>query len=61
MLGVSFLDAEVQDLFGDGTLTDVEMTNSPELALNGMVRYEWPAFGGTWPLWSTLTMLMNVR
>ena len=47
MLGVSFLDAEVQDLFGDGTLTDVEMTNSPELSLNGMVRYEWPAFGGT--------------
>ena len=26
---------------------DTEMINSPELTLNGLGRYEWPAFGGS--------------
>jgi len=47
ILGVSHLDAEVNDLFGDGSRTGVPMTNSPELTINGMARYEWPMLDGT--------------
>jgi len=48
LLGVSMLDAEVQDLsYGAGLVGDVPMTNSPDLTLNGMGRYQWSLFGGT--------------
>jgi len=48
LLGVSLLDAEVQNLsYGAGLVGDVPMTNSPDITLNGMGRYQWSMFGGT--------------
>lgn len=48
LFGVSILDAQVKDLnYGAGLQSDVEMTNSPELSLNGLGRYSWNAFTGS--------------
>ena len=53
--GVSLLDAEVRDLaYGDGGgpnappafIQNAPMTNSPDLTLNGLARYEWPMLQG---------------
>ena len=47
LFGVSILDAQIKDLnYGAGLQSDVEMTNSPELSLNGLGRYTWNAFAG---------------
>jgi iron complex outermembrane receptor protein len=42
LLGAAYNDIDV-DQPGGGTLTSVQ---SPEWNLNGMIRYEWPMFGG---------------
>jgi iron complex outermembrane receptor protein len=49
MLGAAFLDAEAEDIplnDGSGRVRDRDMTLAPEFSLNGLVRYEWPAFAG---------------
>ncbi len=47
LFGVSILDAQILDLnHGAGLRSDVDMTNSPELTLNGLARYTWDAFAG---------------
>ena len=57
--GVSLLDAEVKDLaYGDGGgptappafIQNAPMTNSPDLTLNGLARYEWPMLQGNMAL-----------
>lgn len=48
LLGASVLDAEVEDVnLPDGTVTDRDMPQAPDLSLNGLVRYAWSALGGT--------------
>lgn len=47
VLGVSFLENEVRDVplaVSDGT---EKAAISPKMTLNGLIRYEWPAFDGT--------------
>lgn len=48
MLGASFLDSEVTELTDTVSFPtgEEEPPMSPELTLNGLVRYSWPAFGG---------------
>ncbi|GAB4140106.1 MAG: hypothetical protein Tsb0016_07130 [Sphingomonadales bacterium] len=49
MLGASYIDAEVKNvpLRVNGPISrDVRPTYTPEWQVSGMVRYEWPAFGG---------------
>jgi iron complex outermembrane recepter protein len=57
LLGVSLLDSKVRDVPTTGligaTLTptpviavDADLPNAPSYSFNGLVRYEWPAFGG---------------
>jgi len=47
-LGVSFLDSTVEDVgMPDGTTQDRQLVAAPDYSLNGMVRYEWPAFTGS--------------
>jgi len=49
-LGLSYLDATVESIPSrdSGTLVDRAPVSAPELTLNALVRYEWPAFGGRW-------------
>lgn len=42
LFGVSILDANQQDIAGPGGVRDRPMPNSPDLSLNGLVRYEFP-------------------
>ena len=46
-LGASFLDTEVYDVVSFGIVADKESSFAPELQASGLVRYEWPMFGGT--------------
>ena len=41
-LGAGLLDTEVTESVVDGVATGSELPNSPELNLNGIVRYQWP-------------------
>jgi iron complex outermembrane receptor protein len=47
-LGVSLLDAKAKDIPNPATgeLRDRDMVAAPEVAANGVVRYEWPMLGG---------------
>ncbi len=48
--GVSYFDATVEDVplrVGGPIVRDLDPTYAPELQLNGLLRYEFPAFGGT--------------
>jgi len=48
VLGIAVLDSEVTDVPSTISATGRETPAlSPELTLNGLVRYEWPAFGGS--------------
>jgi len=48
MLGASLLDAEVEDVvLPSGRVTDREPPQAPAFTLNGLLRREWAAFGGT--------------
>ena len=47
MFGLSWLDAQVQDLAFGIFVEDADMTNAPDISLNGMARYEFNAFNGT--------------
>ena len=45
--GASFIDSEVKDvLLPSGRLVDNDLPYAPAVSLNGLARYEWPAFGG---------------
>ena len=47
-IGLSVMDSEVEDVgMPDGTIQDRKLVSAPDFSLNGLVRYEWPAFGGT--------------
>ena len=48
MLGASFLDATVKDIPNRATPTVQDRTpvSAPDVTLNALVRYEWPAMGG---------------
>ena len=48
--GLSYLDATVEDipLRGSPGVQDRTPVSAPELTLNALARYEWPAFGGRW-------------
>lgn len=49
LFGVSWFDATVKDVplrIGSSIVRDVDPTYAPELQLNALLRYEWPAFGG---------------
>jgi len=46
-LGLSLLDAEVEDINTGVSIIDRTMTMSPEVTFNALARYEWPAMGGT--------------
>lgn len=48
ILGASFIESEVDGAptpFGFD-VTNLELPNAPNVSLNGLVRYAWPAFGG---------------
>ncbi|MEM8496590.1 MAG: TonB-dependent receptor [Pseudomonadota bacterium] len=46
-LGVSLLDTEVENVgMPDGSIQDRQMPNSPDLSVNGLLRYTWPVFSG---------------
>ena len=46
--GAAFIDSEVKDvLLPSGRLVDNDLPYAPDISLNGLARYEWPAFGGT--------------
>jgi iron complex outermembrane receptor protein len=48
MVGAAYIDSEVEavpDVFG-GVVTNVDFPTAPELSLNFLGRYGWPAFGG---------------
>ena len=48
MLGVSIMDTEVSDLpLALVPSGKAEAVLAPELSINGLIRYSWPAFGGT--------------
>jgi iron complex outermembrane receptor protein len=48
MLGASLLDANVEDVtLPSGRVTDREPPQAPSFTLNGLLRKEWQAFGGT--------------
>lgn len=49
LLGAGYLDTTAEDIplnDGSGIVRDREMTLAPEFSLNGVARYEWPAFSG---------------
>ncbi|MDG2115526.1 MAG: TonB-dependent receptor [Porticoccaceae bacterium] len=47
LLGASIQDAKVLDLnYGAGLQGDVDMTNAPDLSVNGLGRYSWSALNG---------------
>ncbi|MCB1674896.1 MAG: TonB-dependent receptor [Halioglobus sp.] len=49
MLGAAYLDAQAEDIplnDGSGIVRDRDMTLAPEFSMNGLIRYEWPAFSG---------------
>jgi iron complex outermembrane receptor protein len=48
IFGAAYIDSEVEavpDVFG-GVVTDVDFPTAPELSINFLGRYGWPAFGG---------------
>jgi len=48
MLGLGYLDSEVEDVvLPSGRVDEQDMPYAPELSFNGMVRYQWDAFGGS--------------
>jgi iron complex outermembrane receptor protein len=48
VLGLALLDAEVTDVPSSISVTGKESPAlSPEVSFNGLIRYEWPAFGGS--------------
>lgn len=59
LLGVGYIDNTVEDAFRlvDGTPVDRDAVLTPDLNLNGMVRYEWPAFGGIMALQGDATYM----
>jgi iron complex outermembrane receptor protein len=48
--GLSYLDATVEDipLRASPGVQDRDPVAAPEWTANGLIRYEWPAFGGSW-------------
>ena len=59
-LGVAAMDSEIPDVpLPSGRLVDRELPYAPNLAVNGLVRYEWPAFGGTLALQGDFTYSDN--
>ncbi|QIB66341.1 TonB-dependent receptor [Kineobactrum salinum] len=46
MLGASVLEAEAFDVPLPTQAADRDIALSPDINLNGMIRYEWPSFGG---------------
>lgn len=48
--GLSYLDATAEDipLRASPGVQDRTPVSAPEWTMNALVRYEWPAFGGTW-------------
>jgi iron complex outermembrane receptor protein len=49
IFGVSWFDATVEDVplrIGSTILRDVDPTYAPEFQYSGLLRYQWPAFGG---------------
>lgn len=47
VLGLAYVDTEVKDVrLPSGSSADQEMPFAPEISINGLIRYEWPAFGG---------------
>ena len=49
-LGAGLLDAEAEDIplnDGSGITRDRDMTLAPDFSVNGIVRYQWPAFSGS--------------
>lgn len=47
LFGASVLDGEVEDVsLPSGEVVDRDMPQAPDYSLNGLIRYEWSAFGG---------------
>jgi len=49
-IGAAGIDAKVKNLLLNGIVRDVEPAFTPSLQLTGLLRYEWPLFGGTMSL-----------
>ncbi len=50
LIGAALLDAQAQDIplnDGSGITRDRDMTLAPDFSLNGLIRYQWPAFSGS--------------
>ena len=50
LLGAAVLDAEAKDIplnDGSGITRDRDMTLAPDFSVNGLIRYQWPAFSGS--------------
>ncbi len=48
ILGLAYVDTEVSGvILPSGRTAKQEMPFAPELSINGLARYEWPAFGGS--------------
>ena len=48
ILGLAYVDSEVNGvLLPSGRVAKQEMPFAPEISINGLARYEWPAFGGS--------------
>jgi len=65
--GVSALSTRIKNVtLPDGSIADREMPNAPKWTVNAVVRYEWPAAGGTWSTeingkWNASQWLENVN
>lgn len=48
MLGVSVVDSDVENVpaVSEGVEVDAQLPMAPKVSINGLVRYEWQAFGG---------------
>jgi iron complex outermembrane receptor protein len=47
VLGMAAMDSEVEDVgLPNGTTADNDLPGAPNLTVNGLVRYAWPAMGG---------------
>jgi iron complex outermembrane receptor protein len=46
LFGLSLLDAEQKGVDGPGGVINRPMPNSPDVSINGLVRYEWPMLNG---------------
>ena len=56
LFGASVLEGEAEDIvLPDGTVSNREMPQTPDISVNGLARYSWSGFGGTFSVQADAT------